>query len=95
MSIKFSIKVMLLLWRCGLVDGLTMIQFLANAATQYATIVVGSSIGNNLDPSVFAAPIAGLGTSYQNNNRSSTSSKCCYGGLTCCIFSIYASMYRC
>ena len=32
MSINFSIKVMLFLWRCGLVDGLTMIQFLANAA---------------------------------------------------------------
>ena len=65
MSINFSIKVMLFLWRSGLVDGLTMIQFLANAATQYGTIVVGSCVGNNLDPSVLAAPIAGLGTSYQ------------------------------
>ena len=64
MSVQFSIKVILLLWRCGLIDGLTMTQFLANTVTQYGTIVVGSSIGNNFDSSIFAAPIALVISSY-------------------------------
>ena len=58
---------MILLWQFGLVDTLSMIQFFINAGTQYGVLVVTEAAGNftKIGPSVFLAPIAGLGTSYK------------------------------
>lgn len=64
-SLNISLKMMMFLWKIGVVDGFTVIQFILNGATQYGVFVVGSVVGQTLDPSVLVAPIAQLGTAYQ------------------------------
>ena len=64
-SLNIPIKMMILLWRMGVVDSFTAIQFLLNGAAQYGVFVVGSAVGQTLDPSILVAPIAQLGTAYQ------------------------------
>ncbi len=65
MSVNISIKLMIFLWKIGVVDGFTLTQFILNGAAQYGVFVVGSAVGQTLDPSILVAPIAQLGTAYQ------------------------------
>ena len=64
-SVNFSVKMIIFLWKIGVVDSFTVVQFLINGAVQYGGFVVGSAVGQNLDPSILVAPIAQLGTAYQ------------------------------
>ena len=44
MSIDYSIKVMIILFKSGVVDSLTLIQFLQNSITQYGVYAATSAI---------------------------------------------------
>ena len=61
MSINYSIKVMMLLWKSGVVDSLTLIQFLQNAITQYGVTATTSAVSSNLastvGPSMLVKPL--------------------------------------
>lgn len=65
MSVETSIKVMILMWNLGVVDTLTLFQFLFNADAQYGTIVATQAAGQfkDISPRVLLAPIEGLETS--------------------------------
>ena len=54
-SVNIFIKLMILLWRSGFVDSFTAIQLILNGV-----FVVGSSVGQALDPSILAEPILQL-----------------------------------
>ena len=60
MSVNISIKLMIFLWKIGVVDGFTLTQFILNGAAQYGVFVVGSAVGQTLDPSILVTPIAQL-----------------------------------
>ena len=67
LTTPISLQLMIFLWKCGIVDSLSMLQFCINCGTQYGTIVAGAAAGNfsEIGPSVLLAPFAGLGTSYK------------------------------
>jgi hypothetical protein len=45
MTLTSSVKVMIFLWKIGIVDSLTLAQFLMNATAQYGGVVVAQSVG--------------------------------------------------
>lgn len=67
LTTPLSLQLMIFLWKFGVVDTLSMLQFCINCGTQYGTIVAGAAAGNfsEIGPSVLFAPFAGLGTSYK------------------------------
>ena len=65
MNVSSSIKLMIFLWKIGIVNTFTLTQFLLNGAAQYGVFMVGSSVGKNLDPTSLISPITELGTAYQ------------------------------
>lgn len=62
-----SLKIILFLWQCGVVDTFTAVNFIYNAGAQYSAVVIAAiADGNatNLSRTLFE-PIAGLGVSCQ------------------------------
>ena len=61
MSINYLIKVMILLWKSGVLNSLTLIQFLQNASTQYGVMVTTNAGSSNLaftvEPSMLVKPL--------------------------------------
>ena len=60
-----SIKLIYFLWQIGMVDSLTLIQFVINGGTQYTGFVIAHTVGQNFEPSALLSPITELGTAYQ------------------------------
>lgn len=63
MSVNISLKLMIFLWKIGVVNSFTLTQFMLNGAAQYGIFLVESAVGQTtLTFSIWVAPIAKLGT---------------------------------
>ena len=62
-----SLKIIIFMWQCGLVDTFTVVNFLYNAGAQYSSIVIAAMADGNVTklPGMLFEPIAGFGVSYQ------------------------------
>ena len=62
-----SFKIMILLWQVGIIDSLTLFQFIMNCGSQYAGLTLSEATGyiNDIGPGIFLAPVKGLGTGYE------------------------------
>ena len=62
-----SLKIIIFMWQCGLVDTFTAVNFIYNAGAQYSAVVIAAMADGNVTkfPEMLFEPIAGFGVSYQ------------------------------
>ena len=67
MVTSLDLQLILLLWRLGAVNSLSVIKFCVNAGAQYGAIVIASAAGNfsDIGPKILLEPVFGLDTGYQ------------------------------
>lgn len=61
-----SLKIVIFLWQCGVVDTLTALNIIYNAGAQYSAVVVAAMADGDITkfPKILFEPIAGFGVSY-------------------------------